>query len=48
MRRVAASLGFVHEATLRQAAWVTGEFLDEVGYGLLASEWRAGAAADAR
>jgi RimJ/RimL family protein N-acetyltransferase len=31
--------GFTHEGTLRQAAWVTGEFLDEVIYGLLAADW---------
>lgn len=41
MRRIAESLGFQHEATLRKAAWVTGEFLDEVVYGLLVDEWNA-------
>ena len=41
MRRVAESLGFRHEATLRKAAWVSGAFLDEVVYGLLAEDWTA-------
>lgn len=41
MRRTAVACGFTHESTLRQAAWVTGEFVDEVGYGLLASEYHA-------
>jgi RimJ/RimL family protein N-acetyltransferase len=31
--------GFTHEGTLRRAAWVTGEFLDEVIFGLLAADW---------
>jgi RimJ/RimL family protein N-acetyltransferase len=31
--------GFVQEATLRGAAWVLGEFLDEVILGLLAEDW---------
>jgi len=31
--------GFTHEGTLRRAAWVTGEFLDEVILGLLAADW---------
>ena len=31
--------GFTLEGTLRQAAWVTGEFLDEVILGLLAADW---------
>lgn len=39
MRRTAVTCGFTHEATLRQAAWVAGEFSDEVVYGLLASEY---------
>jgi RimJ/RimL family protein N-acetyltransferase len=37
----ATAAGFVREGTLRQAAWVTGEFMDEVILGLLSSEWRA-------
>jgi RimJ/RimL family protein N-acetyltransferase len=36
--------GFTHEGTLRRAAWVTGEFLDEVIFGLLAADWRTRAA----
>ena len=39
MIRAATQVGFVHEGTLRRAAWVTGEFLDEVVYGLLSTEW---------
>jgi len=31
--------GFTLEGTLRQAAWVTGEFLDEVILGLLSADW---------
>jgi RimJ/RimL family protein N-acetyltransferase len=32
--------GFVLEGTLRRSAWVTGEFVDEVILGLLATDWR--------
>ena len=39
MRRAAVSAGFTLEATLRRSAWVTGEFVDEVAFGLLASEY---------
>ncbi len=39
MIRAATRVGFVLEGTLRRAAWVTGEFLDEVVLGLLSSEW---------
>jgi RimJ/RimL family protein N-acetyltransferase len=39
MRRTAERLGFRHEATLRSAAFVMGEVIDEVAYGLLAEEW---------
>jgi RimJ/RimL family protein N-acetyltransferase len=39
MRRAAGSAGFTLEGTLRRAAWVNGEFLDEVVLGLLADEW---------
>ena len=31
--------GFTLEGTLRRAAWVTGEFVDEVIFGLLAADW---------
>lgn len=40
MRRAAERSGFTHEGTLRKAAWVTGEFLDEVVYGVLVNEWK--------
>jgi RimJ/RimL family protein N-acetyltransferase len=39
MIRTASRAGFVREGTLRHAAWVTGEFVDEVILGMLASEW---------
>jgi RimJ/RimL family protein N-acetyltransferase len=42
MRRAAESAGFVLEATLRRSAWVTGAFVDEVAFGLLASEYPLG------
>ncbi len=41
MRTVAERVGFTLEGTLRQGAWVDGEFVDEVIYGMLASEWRS-------
>ncbi len=39
MLKAAERAGFVREGTLRQAAWVTGEFVDEVILGLLAADW---------
>jgi RimJ/RimL family protein N-acetyltransferase len=39
MIRVATELGFVREGLLRRSAWVTGDFMDEVILGLLATEW---------
>ncbi|MGW6705830.1 GNAT family N-acetyltransferase [Streptomyces sp. NPDC054956] len=42
MIRAASAAGFALEGTLRQAAWVCGEFLDEVVMGLRAQEWRDG------
>jgi RimJ/RimL family protein N-acetyltransferase len=39
MIRAATRAGFSREGTLRRAAWVRGEFVDEVILGLLASEW---------
>lgn len=41
MIQAAERVGFTPEGTLRQAAWVTGEFLDEVILGLLAADWAA-------
>lgn len=38
MARAATANGFVLEGTLRRAAWVNGEFLDEVIFGLLAED----------
>ena len=40
MLAAAERAGFVREGTLRRAAWVDGEFVDEVVLGLLADEWR--------
>src|SRR5215469_7749805 len=40
MIAVAARVGFSAEGTLRGAAWVDGEFLDEVILGQLVSEWK--------
>jgi len=39
MIHAAERVGFTREGTLRQAAWVTGEWLDEVILGLLAADW---------
>ncbi|HEX3792250.1 MAG TPA: GNAT family protein [Pseudonocardiaceae bacterium] len=41
MINAAVRVGFLVEGTLRRAAWVSGEFLDEVVLGLLAAEWAA-------
>ncbi|NUS25466.1 MAG: GNAT family N-acetyltransferase [Streptomyces sp.] len=43
MLRSAERNGFVREGVLRSAAWVLGEFMDEVVLGLLAEEWKQGA-----
>ena len=43
MIRAASRAGFVQEGRLRRAAWVDGEFVDEVILGLLASDWGRGA-----
>ena len=40
MLRTSDKAGFVREGVLRQAAWVSGMFLDVVLLGLLAEEWR--------
>ena len=42
MIRAASRAGFVQEGRLRRAAWVDGEFADEVILGLLASDWGRG------
>jgi RimJ/RimL family protein N-acetyltransferase len=39
MVRAAERAGFVPEGRLSQAAWVNGEFADEVILGLLAADW---------
>jgi RimJ/RimL family protein N-acetyltransferase len=41
MIQAANRAGFTREGTLRRAAWVDGEFIDEVILGLLAAEWKA-------
>ncbi len=41
MIRAASRAGFVQEGKLRRAAWVDGEFADEVILGLLAGDWAA-------
>jgi RimJ/RimL family protein N-acetyltransferase len=41
MTRAALRAGFTQEALLRGAAWVNGDFVDELVLGLLAAEWRA-------
>lgn len=45
MLRSAERNGFVREGVLRSAAWVLGEFMDEVLLGLLAEDWRRDSAA---
>jgi len=42
MIRAASRAGFVPEGRLRRAAWVHGDFADEVILGLLAAEWASG------
>ncbi|RKS77460.1 RimJ/RimL family protein N-acetyltransferase [Motilibacter peucedani] len=40
MQRAALAAGFVHEGTDRESAYVLGACVDELRFGLLASEWR--------
>ncbi len=40
MLAAARSCGFQQEGVLREAAWVMGQRVDEVVFGLLASQWR--------
>ena len=42
MVRAAERAGFVPEGRLSQAAWVNGEFADEVILGMLAADWAGG------
>ena len=42
MIRAATRAGFVPEGRLRRAAWVNGDFADEVILGLLAADWDGG------
>ncbi len=39
MLRTAERVGFVREGVLRRAAWVNGDFVDEVLLGMLSEEW---------
>ena len=39
-RRIPEKLGFREEGLLRQSGWLHDHFVDEVIYGLLASEWQ--------
>jgi RimJ/RimL family protein N-acetyltransferase len=48
MIRAATQAGFVPEGTLRRAAWVNGDFADEVILGLLAADWDGGGNRHAR
>ncbi|MGW3104554.1 GNAT family N-acetyltransferase [Streptomyces sp. NPDC001100] len=43
MIRAASRAGFTQEGRLRGAAWVNGEFVDEVILGLPAEDWNPGA-----
>jgi RimJ/RimL family protein N-acetyltransferase len=42
MIRAATRAGFVPEGSLRQAAWVNGDFADTVILGLLSADWGSG------
>jgi ribosomal-protein-serine acetyltransferase len=40
-RAIAEKLGFTQEGILRQSDWLDDRFVDQVVYGILASEWRS-------
>ena len=40
-KRVVEKLGFVHEGTKRDDAFVGGEYVDREVYAVLADEWEA-------
>jgi ribosomal-protein-serine acetyltransferase len=40
-RTIAEKLGFTQEGILRQSDWLKDGFVDQVVYGILASEWRS-------
>lgn len=40
-RAIAENLGFTQEGVLRQSDWLKDGFVDQVVYGILASEWRS-------
>jgi RimJ/RimL family protein N-acetyltransferase len=42
MIKTAVAAGFTREGVLRRSAWLDGQFVDEVIYGLLADEWQSG------
>lgn len=45
-RAIPERLGFTQEGVLRESGYLDGRFVDMVVYGVLASEWRAGAAGE--
>ena len=42
MIKTAVAAGFTREGVLRRSAWLDGQFVDEVIYGLLADDWHPG------
>jgi RimJ/RimL family protein N-acetyltransferase len=45
MAAAALRVGYHPEGRAREAAWVNGAFVDEISFGLLATDWGAGPAA---
>lgn len=45
---IAARLGFAREGVLREVEWVNDRWLDMVVWGMLADDWRSGAASRGR